>query len=392
MLIFVGEKILSLGSKIKFNAKRLINKRSFFALFLILGFLLTNFFTLPADASFSLERRHQENKAKIKRLKWLESIESNKLYRNQRKLEQNESYLQNSKMRYTSTQMRLGQLEAEYKKAQREYELNTAQSAKRINLIYRQQRAGLLNAILSTTDVNTLSDYIYYNNIIMKRDKAKVEQSKKMSKNLAALKSKIETERDILNRSIMEINQQQKSIKRAIDENSSMIEKLRNDRAYYERAEKELARQSSSLGEMIKKTSSSNIKVSSGFMKPINGPITSPFGWRIHPIFKSRTFHTGVDIGGPYNGAVKAANSGKVIFVNWYGGYGKVVIIDHGTINGSKVTTLYAHLNSYAVAVGNNVQKGQVIGREGTTGYSTGPHVHFEVRINGKPTNPLNYI
>ena len=127
-------------------------------------------------------------------------------------------------------------------------------------------------------------------------------------------------------------------------------------------------------------------------MKPISGPITSSFGYRIHPIFKSRIFHSGVDIGGPNNGAVKAANNGKVIYVGWYGGYGKVVILDHGNYNGAPTTTLYAHLNSYNVSVGQYLVKGQVLGREGTTGYATGPHVHFEVRVNGQPRNPLNYI
>ncbi len=172
-----------------------------------------------------------------------------------------------------------------------------------------------------------------------------------------------------------------------------MINKLRNDRAYYEKTERELARQSDSLGEMINKSGSSgDVKIAGGFMKPLAGRITSPFGWRIHPIFKSRTFHSGVDIAGVNGAQVRASNSGKVIFVNWYGGYGKVVIIDHGTINGAKITTLYAHLSSFKVNVGEKVNKGQPIGIQGSTGYSTGPHCHFEVRKNGKPTNPLNYI
>ena len=127
-------------------------------------------------------------------------------------------------------------------------------------------------------------------------------------------------------------------------------------------------------------------------MKPIGGSITSPFGWRTHPIFKSRSFHSGVDIAGPNYGSIKASNSGKVIYTGWYGGYGKVVIIDHGVISGNPTTTLYAHMSAIKVSNGQNVAKGQVIGLEGTTGYSTGPHCHFEVRINGRPNNPMNYI
>ena len=91
-------------------------------------------------------------------------------------------------------------------------------------------------------------------------------------------------------------------------------------------------------------------------------------------------------------GAIRASNSGKVIYSGWYGGYGKVVILEHGIINGKPTTTLYAHMSSIAVSNGQKISKGQVLGYEGTTGYSTGPHCHFEVRINGKPVNPLSYI
>ncbi len=144
---------------------------------------------------------------------------------------------------------------------------------------------------------------------------------------------------------------------------------------------------------LSKKSGQPQVKVSStGFIWPIRGPITSPFGYRIHPIFKSRIFHSGIDIGGPNGGAIKASNDGRVIFSGWYGGYGKVVILDHGVINGQPITTLYAHMSSILVSNGQNVTKGQTIGREGSTGYSTGPHCHFEVRVNGKPTNPLSYI
>ena len=173
-----------------------------------------------------------------------------------------------------------------------------------------------------------------------------------------------------------------------------MINKYKTDRRTYEQAERELARQSASIQSMLARQSgSSEVRISSaGFMRPIGGRITSPFGWRTHPIFKSRTFHSGVDIAGPNRGSIRASNSGKVIYSGWYGGYGKVVIVDHGSVNGKPTSTLYAHMSSIRVSQGQNVNKGDILGYEGSTGYSTGPHVHFEVRINGKPNNPLNYI
>ena len=183
-------------------------------------------------------------------------------------------------------------------------------------------------------------------------------------------------------------------------ENKNMIERLQKDKSYYERTERELARQSASIQSMIEQmtrrashSNSTPVHVSStGFIYPIRGPITSPFGYRTHPIFKSRIFHSGIDIAGPNGGAIHASNDGRVIYAGWYGGYGKVVILDHGVINGRPITTLYGHMSAINVSSGQNVKKGQTVGHEGSTGYSTGPHCHFEVRVNGKPTNPLSYI
>ena len=191
------------------------------------------------------------------------------------------------------------------------------------------------------------------------------------------------------------MNYQQRSIKNAIAQNQKMINKLKTDKSYYQKAERELEQQSKSIQKMISQdvSTTSTVKTATGgFLKPIGGRITSPFGWRTHPIFNSRTFHSGVDIGGPNYGNIMASNAGKVIYSGWYGGYGKVVIIDHGNINGNPMTTLYAHMSTIKVKQGDYVQKGQVVGLEGTTGYSTGPHCHFEIRINGKPNNPQNYI
>lgn len=115
--------------------------------------------------------------------------------------------------------------------------------------------------------------------------------------------------------------------------------------------------------------------------------ITSPFGYRMHPILKYRKLHTGVDIGAPNGTPVVSAASGTVIASRFMGGYGNCIMIDHG----GKVT-VYAHLSSRAVSPGQSVSAGQTIGYVGSTGMSTGAHLHFEVRINGAVQNPLNYL
>lgn len=127
---------------------------------------------------------------------------------------------------------------------------------------------------------------------------------------------------------------------------------------------------------------------SSNFVWPVKGTITSAFGGRIHPVSGEESYHEGIDIAGSSGKSVYAAGSGKVSFVGWYGDYGRLVRIDHG----GGIETRYAHLSGYDVAVGDQVYAGDVIGYVGQSGNVTGPHLHFEVRKNGDPVNPRNYL
>lgn len=342
----------------------------------------------------TINLRMKNTQEKIKTLKIKENQEKSKLVRNQRKLEQNQASKAESQRKYSDMDSRLRSMEAEYNESVAEFNKVDSQLKNRIRQVYKTQRRGMFELLLSAKDLNGFLDVIYFERIIIKNDYKRMMDLKIKSAKIAKMKKDIEAQKIYLAQTIKDINSQKESIQRAIAANQNMINKLKTDRVAYERSERELARQSASLQSMISKGyGNSSVKVSSaGFLKPIGGRITSPFGWRTHPIFKSRTFHSGVDIGGPNMGSIRASNSGKVIYSGWYGGYGKVVIIDHGTVNGHPTTTLYAHMAVTKVNQGQAVSKGQVIGLEGTTGYSTGPHCHFEVRINGKPNNPLNYI
>lgn len=365
--------------------------------FVLLGVFIAESVFSPVFSSpnqNNIEKRHRETKAKIQQLKFLENKETNKLYRNQQKLETTAKDLEYSKKQYSSAKAKLTDIEAELAAALSEYNTTLVQVRLRIRNIFKHHRKNLFELIISSEDINSLMDNIYFQNVVTKSDKLSLYNVRKNARRIAQIRYQQEMEKRRLANSIQDMNSKQQAIQIAIGRNEELIKKLRTDRLTYERTERELAKQSKNLTGMINRqtSSSNNMKVAGGFIKPISGPITSPYGWRVHPIFKSRTFHSGVDIGGPFNGAVQASNAGKVIYVGWYGGYGKVVIIDHGLYNGAKITTLYAHLNSWNVSVGQYVSRGQVIAREGTTGYSTGPHVHFEVRVNGQTKNPLNYI
>lgn len=200
----------------------------------------------------------------------------------------------------------------------------------------------------------------------LERDRVAVEELKKQS---AAKKSLVEGRR----------NEQARVLDSAVSERDT------NERAY-----KELADTSRRIEQMIR-----NIQAGKGgaigsgiHMWPTSGPITSPFGWRTHPIFGTQRFHSGIDIGADYGDEVVATDGGVVIYADWMGGYGKAVIVDHG----GGISTLYAHNSELVVSEGQKVYKGQIISRVGSTGYSTGPHLHYEVRQGGSPVNPLNYL
>ncbi len=123
-------------------------------------------------------------------------------------------------------------------------------------------------------------------------------------------------------------------------------------------------------------------------MGAVVSQITSPFGYRVHPILGTRRLHTGIDMSAGSGTPIRAAASGRVILAAYYGGYGNAVIIDHG----GGISTLYAHQSRIAVSKGSQVGAGDTVGYVGSTGFSTGPHLHFEVRQNGTPVNPVSYL
>jgi len=128
--------------------------------------------------------------------------------------------------------------------------------------------------------------------------------------------------------------------------------------------------------------STSSTPSSAGLIWPVSGPVTSPFGWRWGRM------HEGIDIGVSYGTPVHAAASGTVIYCGWESGYGNLTVLDHG----GNLATAYGHQSSIAVSCGQHVGQGDVIGYVGSTGHSTGPHLHFEVRVNGSPVDPMGYL
>ena len=135
-------------------------------------------------------------------------------------------------------------------------------------------------------------------------------------------------------------------------------------------------------------TSNSGSNQSSGYLRPVSGRISSPFGNRIHPVTGVPSFHGGVDFAAPYGTGIKATRAGEIIVKTYNSSYGNYIIIDHG--NG--IASLYAHMSGFNASIGQEVSQGSIIGFVGSTGSSTGPHLHFEIRVNGARVNPMNYL
>lgn len=350
------------------------------------------------DQKSKIEQEHSKAKKEIHKLKLLEKIETNRLYKNQQKLEHTQHSLQRNQKEYKNAQNEVNNLERKLEVLLVENKRHQAYTSKRLVQIFKHKRNSYIEFLLNSEDINAFLDRLYFENIIIAYDKKKLVETKICAREILALKARIELQKKNLETSIASINRQQEDIQDAISKNEKLIEKLKTDRATWEKAEKDLARQSRAISQMINQEirrsdrGGVSVSVTGGFMWPVRGRISSPYGWRMHPIFKRKIYHSGLDIAAPYGTPIKAANSGRVIFVGWYSGYGKVVIIDHGKINGIPTTTLYAHMSTKIAKQGSNVAKGTVIGKVGTTGYSTGPHLHFEVRQKGNPTNPLNFI
>jgi murein DD-endopeptidase MepM/ murein hydrolase activator NlpD len=127
------------------------------------------------------------------------------------------------------------------------------------------------------------------------------------------------------------------------------------------------------------------------FVRPGTGEVTSPYGPRFHPILHYVKVHTGLDLGAG-DGIVYAADDGVVLLTEYNTAYGNMTVVDHGKVGGLRLTTMYAHQTAIGVKPGDEVLRGQAIGVIGSTGYSTGPHLHFEVRVDGEPLDPAPFL
>lgn len=334
-----------------------------------------------------LEKLQQARREERKALAHLSAIKSN--------LRATEKNLNNSQRELENTDIRIKDTEKNITVTQTQEERISDEASQRLREIYEGQRLGLLEMAFQVRSLQALLDLFYYQERIAAADRTILHDLRMKAASLASKRDQLGEKKNVLGDMVSEFAKKAFQLNKEKSEQERTAERLRTQRAFYEQAERQLANESLALEQQIiamvkaSKGGGKDVQQGSGNMQlPLKAPVTSPFGWRRHPIFGLRKFHTGVDLAGPNRSAIVAADSGNVLYSGWYGGYGKVVIVSHG----KGMATLYAHLSKAAVSPGQDVKKGQVIGYEGSTGFSTGPHLHFEVRVDGKPNNPMSYV
>lgn len=266
--------------------------------------------------------------------------------------------------------------------------------AQRLRSAYKYRSISVLTLISGARNLQELSSRSYALRQIVKTDRQLLDQVRADQQAVAEAKAEMDAVVRRISRLEANLRAEEQELKDAQQEKKETLEAISRERALYERqlaileAESQaIARRLRALMETGAGRARADKRWSGRFIRPVSGRITSGYGMRVHPIFKVRRMHTGIDISAPHGTPIVAADDGVVVGAGYIRGYGNTVIIDHG----GGVATLYAHCSAILVSEGQEVKRGQTIARVGSTGYATGPHLHFEVRINGDPVNPAEY-
>ncbi len=284
--------------------------------------------------------------------------------------------------------------EQELKDIEKELEYKTEILNDRAATLYKNRNTNILEVLLNAENFIELISRLKLMNTIAESDASMVSSIKDKKMATLSVKNAIidlrEKQRDYkqdVESLLAQAESKRAEIETIHDQKTTLLSETRANKDALVRMESQLAQKEQEV-----KTILENLRHGSApegrFAWPVSGRMTSGFGYRIHPIFGSRRFHSGIDIAARHGTPIVAAAGGQVVQSGYFGGYGYSIMVYHG----GGYATWYAHLSSFNVSVGQNVERGQVIGYVGSTGWATGAHLHFEVRINGSPHNPLDYL
>lgn len=271
----------------------------------------------------------------------------------------------------------------------------------RVKVMYEQGSVGYIQALLESESISDFFNRFEVVKMITEYDKNMTDRLEEARNKIEEQKEQLEEIRQQKVEKANELDSQKSVLDQKLAESESYLSQLEDKEAEYvamiNKAEAEQASIRSQIAAMTASVAASGVAIPINYtggamLWPLPGyttaNITSQFGGRIHPIYKTSNSHRGIDISAPRGTAIVAANDGVVIRSNYNSSYGYHVMVNHG----GGIVTVYAHASALAVSVGQTVTRGQVVAYVGSTGASTGNHLHFEVDVNGTPTNPLGYF
>ncbi|NQT66954.1 MAG: peptidoglycan DD-metalloendopeptidase family protein [Actinobacteria bacterium] len=284
--------------------------------------------------------------------------------------------------------------EEELKRIEKELQEKIRILNDRVAAIYKNGNSNILEILLKAEDFLDFISKLKLMNLFAGQDTQNILEVKEkktatigIKKSIIDLREKQKEHEDKVGQLVEQAAQKAREVNGMYDEKRNLLSGTTANKKALMQMEKDLKVQEAEVTRILESYKYGSAP-SGKFAWPVAGRIISGFGNRYHPIFGYIRFHSGIDIVASYGTPVKAADGGQVVQAGYFGGYGNSVMLYHG----GGFATWYAHLSSINVSMGQFVQRGQVIGLIGSTGWTTGPHLHFEVRINGAPQDPRAYL
>ena len=351
-----------------------------------------------------IKQRHKGVVKEKNRLNNLQQEAEKRLGGLEENLQTTNNQIEDSEKRLAIATQRLQQLQANLATAEVSYAQRQASTIARLKFLQRSPINQGWAVLLQSRNLNDFLSRRRNLKLVYQADQKVLAKLTETANRIKQQKTDVEGKKNEIAVIRQQLLTQKSDYQGQAQLQAELIGRLNGDRLALDAARIQLEKDSQSIASLIKKkvaeeqariaaakarSKPRNFVRGSGIMAlPSDGYISSPYGYRTHPVLGRRRLHTGMDFAAGYGSTIRAADSGTVIYSGWYGGYGKTVIINHG----KGITTLYGHSSKLYVKVGQSVKRGQPISAIGSTGLSTGPHLHFEVRKNGTPVNPANYL
>ncbi len=340
----------------------------------------------------TIKERDRLNNLQTEAKKHLTGLEKN--------VQTTDGQIQDSELRLQLASDRLQQLEADLRVAEHSYQNRQASTIARLRFLQRSPNTQGWAVLLSSQNFSDFLSRRRQLKLVYQADQRILAKLSQQANQIIQQRTEVEGKKNEIDLIRQQLLVQKSDYQSQAQLQEQLILRLNSDRLALDAAQTQLERDSQALSTLIQqkiaaaetaKTANRKGTTISGtgiFTFPSDAPTSSPFGWRVHPILGYRRFHAGLDFAASYGTTIRAADSGTVIMAGWYGGYGNAVIINHG----KNITTLYGHTSQLYVQEGQTVQRGQPIAAVGSTGLSTGPHLHFEVRRDGTPIDPASFL